>query len=77
MAFLLSPVLANSVILHDIINVMTSSLPFKASGSTNPFDDFFTDTHKGTYKKDEDGETVWDDDVDECQEPDSMNDIDN
>jgi len=56
---------------------MANGLPFKASGSTNPFDDFFIDTHKGTYKKDEDGETVWDDDVDECQEPDSMNDLDN
>ena len=50
---------------------MKNGLPFKASGSTNPFDDFFSDTHKGTMKKDEDGESVWEEeDADECAEDD-------
>jgi len=48
---------------------MTNSLPFKASGNTNPFDDFFSDTHKGTMKEDEDGESIWEEeDADECVE---------
>jgi len=39
---------------------MTNSLPFKASGNTNPFDDIFSDTHGGTtMKEDEEGEEIW------------------
>ena len=55
---------------------MTSSLPFKASGNTNPFDEMFLQTHGGSTEEDEDGEVIWDGDVDECVEPDSMNDKD-
>jgi len=49
---------------------MTSSLPFKASGNTNPFDDWFVD-EKGTGDVFE-----LESDVDECEEPESMNDRD-
>ena len=49
---------------------MTSSLPFKASGNTNPFDDWFFD-EKGT------GEVFeLESDSDECVEPESMTDKD-
>ena len=75
MVFLLSPVLANYATSHVTIIVMTNSLPFKASGTTNPFDDYFSDTHGGTTNE-EDGELVWDGDVDECEMPDSMDDND-
>ena len=45
------------------------------TASTDAFDIFFTDTHKGTMKV-EDGEEVWEEEVDsdECTEPDSMED---
>ena len=68
--FLLSPDLANYATTRDTIIVMTSSLPFKASGTTNPFDDWFVD-EKGT------GEVFeLESDVDECEMPDSMDDND-
>jgi len=46
------------------------------TASTNAFDIYFTDTHRGTMKV-EDGEDVWEEeaDSDECIEPDSMDDI--
>ena len=67
----LSPTIAIFIFCHVILILqMTSSLPFQASGNTNPFDDFFSDTHGGTTKEDEDGEIVWDGDVDECNRED-------
>jgi len=53
-----------------------TTLPFKASGNTNPFDEMFLQTHGGSTEEDEDGEVIWDGDIDECVEPDSMNDKD-
>jgi len=47
---------------------MKNGLPFKASGNTNPFDDWFID-EKGTG-----GVFELESDVDECEMPDSMND---
>ena len=42
----------------------------KTAGSTDPFDDMFSDSHGGSTKEDEDGEIVWDGDVDECNRED-------